>query len=53
MQNFLKINPNDTVAVALKPLEAGTIINIDNNAIVLLEDIPQGHKFTLHSMKEG
>ena len=53
MQNFLKINPNDTVAVALKPLEAGTIINIDNNAIVFLEDIPQGHKFTLHSMKEG
>lgn len=47
MQKYIKIHPSDKVAVALCPLEAGTVISIDGQEITLLEDIPQGHKFAL------
>ena len=47
MQTFLKIHPDDKVAVALKPLSAGDVLTVDGKDITLLEDIPQGHKFAL------
>ena len=53
MQNFFKIHPGDKVAVALKPLTAGSIMNTDGEEITLLEDIPQGHKFALTAIAEG
>ena len=102
MQTYIKIHPADTVAVALVPLAAGTVISLthssnaacepvsehkhnsigpDNTAaewgtsgscntaiegatigscntvskdnILLLEDIPQGHKFALTDIPEG
>ena len=53
MQTFLKIHPNDKVAVALKPLSSGDVLTVDEKEITLLEDIPQGHKFALSSMKEN
>ena len=53
MQEYIKIHPADKVAVALCPLKAGTTVSIDNRAITLQEDIPQGHKFALEDLQEG
>ena len=53
MKDFIKINPADNVAVAINPLSAGTKINIDGIDILLLSDIPAGHKFALVEIPEG
>ena len=53
MQEFIKINREDTVAVALKPLSKGSTVVADQNTVVLKEDIPQGHKFAVCQMPEG
>ncbi len=53
MQNFLKIHPKDKVAVALKMLPAGGILNVEGEEITLRADIPQGHKFALCDIAEG
>ncbi len=47
MKTFIKIHPSDLVAVALSPLAAGTTLQVEEQAVTLLEDIPQGHKFAL------
>lgn len=52
MQEFIKINREDTVAVALKPLPKGSTVETDQNTVVLKEDIPQGHKFAVCQMPE-
>ena len=53
MKSFIKINPSDNVAVALQPLAKGTVIELDNSTLTLTEDIMQGHKFALKSLKPG
>lgn len=53
MQNFLKIHPKDKVAVALKMLPSGGILNVEGEEITLRADIPQGHKFALCDIAEG
>lgn len=53
IQKFIKINENDTVAVALAPLPAGMVVDTGEHAIVLREDIPQGHKFALSDIAKG
>ena len=51
------INEKDYVAIALKPLEAGTKVSAEIEGhvekIKLLSDIPMGHKFALKDMEEG
>ncbi len=47
MKEYIKIHSDDMVAVALKPLSKGKVVNIDGQDITLLEDIKQGHKFAL------
>lgn len=46
---YIKIHPNDNVAVALQPLNAGTVLE----GITLKEDIMQGHKFALEAISSG
>lgn len=53
MQDFIKINKDDNVAVALKPIPKGTRVNIAGTEITVLEDIPQGHKFAIKPVKKG
>ena len=53
MLDFIKINHDDKVAVALHPLTKGTILNVDGEEITLAEDIPQAHKFALKDIREG
>lgn len=53
MKEFIKIHPNDNVAVALTPLSAGRTLDVDGTSVTLSEDIPQGHKFALGDIEEG
>ena len=53
MKRFLRIHPRDLVAVALAPLSAGTVAEVDGRAVTLREDIPQGHKFALADIPAG
>ena len=41
MKDFIKIHPSDMVAVALKPLTAGSVLDVDGQSVTLTEDIPQ------------
>jgi len=49
MPDFIRIHPNDNVAVALRPIAAGTVFE----GVTAGEDIPQGHKMALKAVKEG
>ncbi|MDR1952601.1 MAG: altronate dehydratase family protein [Elusimicrobiota bacterium] len=50
-KNFIKISPLDNVIVALKPLTKGDELEVDGGKIVLLDDIPFGHKIALRDIK--
>ena len=43
MNQFIHIHPDDTVVVALKKVDKGTVFR----GVIALEDIPQGHKMAL------
>ena len=47
MAKFIKLNPNDNVAVCLEIGQAGEAVVIGNQQIVLSNDIPVGHKVAL------
>ena len=49
MKEYIRINPNDTVAVALRDLEAGFLAE----NVVLAEKIKSGHKFALARIPKG
>ncbi len=49
MLDFIKINPNDNVAVALHPIDAGT----EFEGVKITENIPQGHKAALKPIASG
>ena len=57
MQNFLKINDNDNVIVALNTIPAGESISVEGEGGVItvtaLEEIPAGHKMALTDIAEG
>lgn len=53
MKQYIRIHPDDNVAVALSPLSKGSSVEIDDISLVLLEDIPQGHKFALIPIEES
>jgi altronate hydrolase len=43
----IRIDERDTVAVALRPIAAGTRVDVEGAAIVARQDIPAGHKLAL------
>ena len=49
----IKINPEDAVAVALTDLKQGQEVKLENDAVILKEDIPRGHKFALYDLAEN
>jgi len=54
MNEWIKLHEKDTVAIALRPFIQGEKIQLDNNlSIELLNDVPFGHKISLHSMQAG
>jgi altronate hydrolase len=48
---WIKLNPEDNVAVALKPLERGR--TMDESGVLMAEDIPAGHKAALRRIPVG
>ena len=55
MQDFIKINENDNVIVALNTIPAGTEITlpVGNKKVVAKEEIPAGHKMAITDIKAG
>ena len=53
MQDIIKINPNDNVAVTLRPISKGTSIDVAGVIVTTVEDIPQGHKFAICPIAKG
>ncbi|MBO4981407.1 MAG: altronate dehydratase [Lachnospiraceae bacterium] len=57
MQDFLKINENDNVVVALNTIPAGTEIAVETpegtKNVTSLEEIPAGHKMAVCDIPEG
>jgi altronate dehydratase small subunit len=51
------MNEKDNVATALKPFHKGTKASVEVQGrlqkVMLLSDIPMGHKFALKDMEEG
>ncbi|MBL1225191.1 UxaA family hydrolase [Enterococcus sp. BWR-S5] len=50
---LMKLNPYDTVAVALRPIKQGEHVILNDFEITANQDIPQGHKIALVDMPEG
>lgn len=53
MKEIIKINPADNVAVAIRSLTAGMVINVEGRDVVLATDVPAGHKVALRDIAEG
>lgn len=54
MAELLRITPHDNVAVALTGLSAGTTVSVEGITVVLLTDVPAGHKVALNDIpKDG
>lgn len=53
MQDVIKINQEDNVAVALRPIAKGEALAIGDMEVTTLEEIPQGHKVALKPVKAG
>lgn len=53
MSLSLKINSNDSVAVALETLRKGTTVTVSEASITLVNTIPQKHKFSLFAIPKG
>ncbi len=53
MANFIKINENDNVAVALDVIPENTTVNVAGSDVTTTMEIPAGHKFALLDMPEA
>ena len=53
MSEMVRITPRDMVAVALKPLKAGETVSYGAGEIILLDDLPMGHKAALREIRKG
>ncbi|MFZ9981400.1 MAG: UxaA family hydrolase [Cyclobacteriaceae bacterium] len=53
MRTFLKIHPADNVVVALRDLDAGTVIDTGSEHITLVDKIPAKHKVMLKKFNPG
>ncbi len=53
MQDVIRINQEDNVAVALRPVAKGETLEIGDISVTAVEEIPQGHKVALRQVKAG
>ena len=53
MADFIKINENDNVAVALEVIPEHTTLNVGGTDVTTAMEIPAGHKFALVDIAEG
>jgi len=52
-QDVIRVAADDDVAVALRPLAAGTEVEVGGARIVLRTDIPKGHKIATRPIAQG
>jgi altronate hydrolase len=50
---FIRIHPDDTVVVAVRPLALGTTLEVDGERITLRSEIPAGHKIAIVRHEPG
>lgn len=48
-----RVHPDDDVAVALRPLAAGTEVAVGGARVTLADDVPAGHKLALRALGAG
>lgn len=53
MADFLQITPSDTVAVALRSVRRGEVVQVDGKTYTAKDDIPFGHKLALQDIAAG
>ncbi len=53
MKDYIRIHENDNVIVALKEIEKGTKVVIDNAEVEAKEAIPAGHKMAVEDIPTG
>ncbi len=53
MRDIIRINPIDTVAVALTPLHRGQVVTVGDRTLTAADDIPTGHKILLKDTSKG
>jgi altronate hydrolase len=53
MANFIKINENDNVAVALEVIPENTTVTVGGVSVTTTMEIPAGHKFALADLEQG
>jgi altronate hydrolase len=49
----IRIHPQDTVAVAVQPLAAGTAVEVPGARVTLVDEVGPGHKVALRAIAEG
>lgn len=52
-EDILVLNEADSVAVATRDLRAGSRLTVGSTLVTLVDDIPAGHKFAVHPLREG
>lgn len=50
---LLLLRDGDDVAIAIRPVAAGEVVAVNGSEVRSLADIPAGHKFAYHGVKEG
>ena len=53
MQELVRITEKDMVAVALTPLQKGSVGHYEGGSVTLLSDLPMGHKVALRDIASG
>lgn len=53
MMEFIRINPADNVAVAIRDVAPGSSFDIDGVEVTVLDAVPAGHKVALRDMEAG
>ena len=53
MNDLVRIAPQDSVAVALRLLQAGETASAGGAEVTVREDIPMGHKAALRNIRKG
>lgn len=53
MTDFIRINPADNVAIALRDIKAGEEITVDGILLRTARTVPAGHKVALKDLKAG
>lgn len=53
LKRYIRLGDSDNVAVALEDINKGEVLRFPEGEVVLLSDIPKGHKFALRNIRAG